>query len=435
MRRVIIAIRNGICAFIAITCVFDVLALSSQASDQIPGAKQTQPIVITHATVHTVSDTTMSDASVLFVDGVIKAVGAQVVVPKGTKEIDAKGAHVYPSIIDPLSIIGLKEVDSVRATVDSAETGELNPNVRAEVAFQPDSELIPVARANGVLLAGSAPEGGLVSGRSALMMMDGWTWEEMTLKANLGMHIHWPQGSDESGSGSELKTIEDLFEKSRRYGAVLNSNTPPDFDARLDAMQGVLKRDIPVIVHAIRANQIRSAIAFAKKYNLRVIIYGGYDALDCKELLLAHKVPIIVAGVYRIPARRDLPYDDGYSLPSRLHAAGIPFCISTGGRFSGSTLRNLPYHAATASAYGLDPAQALRAITLSTAEILGVADRVGALKPGLDATLFIADGDILETPTQVTHAFVQGRAVQLESRHTQLYKKYSTKYDRMETTK
>ena len=158
------------------------------------------------------------------------------------------------------------------------------------------------------------------------------------------------------------------------------------------------------------------------------MIYGGYEAMDCQELLIAEKVPVIVAGVYRLPTRRDLPYDDSYTLPARLHQAGISFCIATAGRFGGSTLRNLPYHAATASAYGLDPAVALRSITLSTAEILGAADRVGSLAQGLDATLFIADGDILETPTQVTHAFIQGRVVDLNSRHTQLYKKYSAKY-------
>ncbi|MGN6543974.1 MAG: amidohydrolase family protein, partial [Aureliella sp.] len=204
----------------------------------------------------------------------------------------------------------------------------------------------------------------------------------------------------------------------------------PKFDARLEALVPVLERTMPLIATAYLAPQIRSAVAFARQHNVRLIIYGGYDALDCQEVLLAEKVPVIVGGVYRLPTRRDQPYDDPYTLPSRLHKAGIAFCIATAGRFGGSTLRNLPYHAATAAAYGLDPEVALRSITLSTAEILSVADRVGSLAVGRDATLFIADGDILETPTQVTHAFIQGRPVDLGSRHTLLYEKYKAKYER-----
>ncbi len=343
-----------------------------------------------------------------------------------------------------MSNIGLTEIDSVRATIDSRETGNINPNVRAAAAFNPDSELIPVARANGILLATSAPDGGLIAGRSALMMLDGWTWEDMTLKPDVGMHVTWPRaaglggGGREGGPGGfgrgegagndELKQLSELLDQAERYRDAQQSAQPPKFDARLAALVPVIEGKMPFIVSANRAAQIRSAVAYAKDRQLKLVIYGGYDAMDCVELLRAEKVPIIVAGVYRLPTRRDLPYDDSYTLPARLHAAGISFCIATAGRFGGSTLRNLPYHAATAAAYGLDPAVAVRSITLSTAEILGAADRVGALAPGLDATLFIADGDILETPTQVTHAFIQGRAVDLNSRHTQLYKKYSAKY-------
>jgi imidazolonepropionase-like amidohydrolase len=254
------------------------------------------------------------------------------------------------------------------------------------------------------------------------------------------MQIAWPRiASTTAGRGEareaagdpELKVLEETFDQAERYRAGLQSPTPPPFDARLAALVPVLERKIPVVASAFRAPQIRSAVAFAKHRGLKLIIYGGYEALECQEILLAEKIPVIVAGVYRLPARRDLPYDDAYTLPARLAAAGIPFCIATAGRFGGSTLRNLPYHAATAAAYGLEPAAALRAITLSAAEIFGVQDRVGALAPGLDATLFIADDDILETPTQVTHAFMQGRAVDLSSKHTQLYKKYSQKYERM----
>ena len=403
-----------------------------RGSDQIPGARQQKPIAIVNATLHTVSGEVISAGTIVLRDGKIAELGTKIDVPKDATSIDAGGGHVYPGLIDPHSKIGLVEIDSVRATLDSNETGTINPNVRAAAAFNPDSELIPVARANGVLLAVSSPEGGSISGRAALMMLDGWTWEDMTLRADIGLEVTWPRSPVTRAEGradTELLALEKVFDQAERYRASLDSSAPAKFDARLAALVPVLERKVPLIVTAYRAAQIRSAVAFAKHRKLRLIIYGGYDALDCKEVLLAEKVPVIVAGVYRLPSRRDQPYDEAYSLPSRLKAAGIPFCIATAGRFGGSTIRNLPYHAATAAAYGLELSDALRAITLSTAEILGVAERVGALAPGLDATLFIADGDILETPTQVTHAFIQGRTVDLTSRHTQLYEKYRAKYE------
>lgn len=415
----IIRLLKSVC----VCACFAAVARSAQSSDQIPGSKQQKPIVITNAVVHTVSGNILQSAAVVIRDGKIAELGTNVTIPSDATRIDATGAHVYPGLIDPQSNIGLTEIDSVRATVDSRETGMINPNVRAAAAVNPDSELIPVARANGVLLAVSAPDGGMISGRSALMMMDGWTWEDMTLQADVGMQVTWPS------SESELKLLEATMDEATRYHVAMQSGSRPKFDARLAALMPVLERKIPIVVTAYRAPQIRSAVAFAKQRQLKLVIFGGYEALECRELLLVEKVPVIVAGVYRLPTRRDLPYDDAYTLPQRLHQAGIPFCIATSGRFGGSTLRNLPYHAATAAAHGLDPALALRSITLSTAEILGVDNRVGSLAPGLDATLFIADGDILETPTQVTHAFVQGRPVDLNSRHTQLYKKYRAKYE------
>lgn len=428
-------VRSGL--LVAFLCLSGNLN-SVIGSDQIPGAKQKKPIAIVNATLHTVSGEVIASGTIVFRDGRIAELGSDVTIPTDATRIDAAGGHVYPGLIDPLSNIGLTEIDSVRATLDSRETGNLNPNVRAAAAFNPDSELIPVTRANGVLLGVSAPDGGLISGRSALMMFDGWTWEDMTLKPDVGMHVNWPrsagasrEGGPGGGSGgdTELKILTQTFDQAERYRTAVRSASPPKFDARLAALLPVLERQVPLIVTATRAAQIRSAVAFAKQRQVRLVIYGGFEAIECQEILLAEKVPVIVAGVYRLPARRDLAYDDAYTLPSRLQAAGIPFCIATAGRFGGSTLRNLPYHAATAAAHGLDPEIALRSITLSTAEILGAADRVGSLAEGLDATLFIADGDILETPTQVTHAFIQGRAVDLSSRHTQLYRKYRVKYE------
>ena len=397
------------------------------ASDQIPGAPQKQPIAIVGATIHTVSGRAIENGTVVFDAGKITAVGKGAQVPEGAEVIRAEGKHVYPSLIDAHSDIGLVEVNSVRATIDSRETGNINPNVRAVAAFNPDSELIPVNRANGVLIALSAPAGGLVAGRSAVMMLDGWTWEDMTLKADAGMHVRWPRDP-----GKELKELDELLEQTARYVASRKVNAGAlAVDLRLESLARVLDGSLPMIVDATSVTQIESAVAFAEQRNLKLVIHGGYEAVHCAELLKKADVPVIVSGVYRTPSGRDHPYDEAYTLPKRLKEAGIKFCICSGGRFGASGLRNLPYHAATASAYGLSQDEALQAITLNAAQILGVADRVGAIASELDATLFIADGNILETETQVVQAFVQGRKVDLGNRHQQLYRKYSAKYDQL----
>ena len=409
------------CIILGANCEF------ALASDQIPGAPQKQPIAIVGATIHTVSGRVIENGTVAFVAGKITAVGKGAEVPEGADIIHAEGKHVYPSLIDASSDIGLVEVNSIRATIDSRETGNINPNVRAVAAFNPDSELIPVNRANGVLVALSAPTGGLVAGRSAVMMLDGWTWEDMTLQADAGMHVRWPRDA-----GRDLKGLDELFEQTARYVASREVNEASlQMDLRLESMARVLDGSLPMIVDATSLTQIESAVAFAKQRNLKLIIHGGYEAVHCAELLKKAEVPVIVSGVYRTPSGRDKPYDEAYTLPKRLKDAGVKFCICSGGRFGASGIRNLPYHAATASAYGLSQEEALKAITLNAAQILGVADRVGSIAFELDATLFIADGNILETETQVEHAFVQGRKVDLDNRHQQLYRKYSAKYDQL----
>ncbi len=395
------------------------------ASDQIPGAAQKKPIAIVGGTLHTISGNDIAGGTILLEAGRITQIGLQVALPVDVEIIPAEGKHIYPGLIEANSDIGLVEINSIRASIDSREIGNLNSNVRAAVAFNPDSELIPVARANGILSAVSAPSGGLVAGRSALMLLDGWTREDMLLKADAGLYIRWPATK---GGLEELTTF---FDQAQRYAAVGNLDTRPlddPRDLRLESMKGVLEGTVPIVVSVDELAQIQAAVSFQQRYSIRMIIAGGTDAVLCAELLKSHHIPVIVTAVYSNPARRHSPYDDPYTLPKRLQAAGIQYCISAGGRFGANGIRNLPYNAATAAAFGLTPQEALRAITLSPAEILGVSDRIGSLQIDRDATLFVADGDILETPTQVEMAFIQGRSVDLTSRHTQLYRKYTEKY-------
>ncbi len=395
--------------------------------DFVPGAPQIKPIAIVGATLHTISGDDLLDATLLFDAGKITHVGPGATLPRDIEVIQARGKHVYPGLIEANSDLGLVEINSIRATIDSRETGSFNPNVQAVVAFNPDSELIPVGRANGILTALTVPSGGLISGRSSLMYLDGWSRNDMTLKSDVAMHIRWPR------SPEDLKQLTEFFEQAQRYAEAI-AHPPSDSlqprDLRLESMIAVLKQEMPVIVAAEELDAIRSAIAFKRRFGLRLIIAGGTDACRCAELLKSESVPVIVTAVYSNPSRRHSAYDEAYTLPKRLHESGIAFCISAGGSFGANGIRNLPYNAATAAAYGLAEHEALRAITLSSAEILGVSERIGALQVGMDATLFLANGDILETPTQVEVAFIQGRRVDLHSRHTQLYEKYSEKYQR-----
>jgi imidazolonepropionase-like amidohydrolase len=426
--------------FFVVLLALIVLAPSLLAHPEVPGAPQKAPVAITGATLHPVSGPPV-EGTIVFDKGKIAAIGKDAEIPEGAEVLKLAGKHVYPGLFDALTDLGLVEINSIRATIDYRETGDLNPNTRAIVAVNPDSELIPVARSNGVLLALATPSGRLIPGRSAVIQLDGWTWEDLALKADAALHIEWPapprprraRQSEEEPAPSERDAIEQLhkaLDDARAYGAA--RQTDPNFprDARWEALQDVLAGKLPVVVHAEDLRQITAAVAFAEREKLRLIVAGGYDAPQCAALLKQHDVPVIVGGVYRVPLRRGDEYDAAYSLPARLKEAGIKFCISSQDRHGASSVRNLPYHAATAVAYGLSADDALRAITLAPAEIFGLADRVGSLEVGKDATLFVTDGDPLETPTQVSAAWIQGRQVELNDRHKRLYRKYEQKYER-----
>jgi len=432
-------------SLVAMTTLFLALALSTatNASPEIPGGPQQGPIALVGATVHPISRAAIESGTVLFEKGRITAVGTDVDLPQGTQKIDVTGRHVYPALFDAYSNMGLVEINSIRATRDATEGGQINPNVKTQVAVNPDSELIPVTRSNGVLLCLAAPSGGIISGQSAVLQLDGWTWEDLTLKSPVGMHVNWPRmapvsawwegksASEQIGQGrNSLDTLQQAFKDARAYLKAKASVTPHSHDSRWESMADLLEGRVPMIVVADEIQQIQSAVAFAERENVRLIIYGGYDAPLCAELLKKHEVPIIVGGVYRLPRRRHDAYDTAYTVPARLHAAGVEYCIAGAGRFGASNVRNLPYHAATAAAYGLSADEALKAITLRPAKIFGVDGEVGSLDPNKHATLIVTDGNPLETATHVEAAYIQGRKVDLNNRHRRLWHKYQERYRR-----
>jgi imidazolonepropionase-like amidohydrolase len=403
-----------------------------------------ETIALVGATVHPVSGPDLPGATVVMKDGKILAVGTGVVAPAGARVVTITGKHVYPGYLSADSVLGLTEIAAVAATNDYAEIGEINPNVRAEVALNPDSDLIPVARVNGVTSVHAIPRGGTIAGTSAVYHLDGWTYEDMTVRAPVGLHVRWPRMTPEQGpqvtqTDEEQKKARDLaieairkaFGEARAYEAARAAEGQTgiprhDRDVKWDAMRKALAGEIPVFFHATALSQIRAALRFADEEKLqKLVIVGGADAWRIADELVARNVAVITSAPANVPARRDAPYDEAFSLPAKLQAAGVRYCIGDNGQpDAAANARNLPYQAAQAAGFGLSREQALRAITLSAAEVLGVADALGSIDVGKSADLFVADGDPLEFSTRIEAVYIAGKAISMETRQTRLFEKY-----------
>ncbi|MBK8233328.1 MAG: amidohydrolase family protein [Candidatus Eisenbacteria bacterium] len=417
------------------------LILVSQAAaiTPIPPKPQARPLAIVGGTVFPVTGPPIENGTVVIENGRISAVTGRMSVPADAEVVDAKGLSVYPGFVSAHTVLGMTEVGSVRQSNDYEEVGALNPNARAMVVLNPDSELLPVARANGVLTALAVPRGGRLSGLSALFHLDGWTFEEMTILSPAALHLQWPaMGVNRApeakppveeqlaGRARTLAELDQLFADARAYWTARDAATGGaprvEFDPRWDAMGPVLAGKTPVVVHASDLRQIRAALDWADRQRVRLIIAGGYDAPEAAAELKAREVPVITQGLLAQPLRDWEPYDHAYTLPARLLAQEVTFCISTGGEAANE--RNLPYHAAMAWSYGLPHDEAMKAITLYPAQILGVGDRLGSLEVGKEGTVCLWDGDPLDIRSHVTRAFIEGREIDLETRHTRFYAKY-----------
>ncbi len=418
----------------------------------IPAPDQQKPILFSGATIHPASSAPFV-GSLLAVKGKITKIIKKeepLDVPEGTMVLKLEGKHLYPAMIAANTVIGLTEIRAVRATRDMIEPGPVNSNVRAQVAVNPDSELLPVTRSNGVLFALSVPKThGLIAGRSALMRMDGWTWEEMTAKASVGMHLSWPSvpDPDTARSAEEKKSLNDamkagkkklamlteVLEKSRAYDrAKTAGDASLKTDLRLEALIPVVQGKLPFFVHAHRLPDIIAAVQFCVRQQVQMVLVGGADAWRAAPLLKKHDIAVIVSPVNALPERRWEDYDTAMRNPHVLQTAGVRFCIAgRGSSMDAPHERNLPYQAARAASFGLPKEEALKSVTLYPAEILGVGDRLGSLEVGKDATLIITSGDPLEITTSVNAAFISGRPVDLANKHTRLYEKYREKYRRL----
>ena len=404
----------------------------------VPAADQSEPIAITGAVIHIGNGMIVNDGIITFDRGLITAVG---VAGGGINLvdhalIDVEGSHVYPGFVLPNSTLGLIEVNSVRATSDVLEEGDINASVRSAIAYNTDSEIIPANRFNGILTAQVAPQGGLISGSSTVFKLDGWNWEDAMLAEDVGLHLHWPsyvqrrrnsetglfETVDNENYEGQTQLLHSLFQDAQAYsGQLLNLN--------LLAMQPLFNGVTKLFIHADEAKQIISAIRFARSYGIQdIVLVGGADALSVKDFLLAQNVPVIYERIHELPQREWQDVDMPFKTPFLLHDAGIKVGIG-GGATSIDRQRNLPFFAGTAAAYGLNRETALAMITSVNADILGVADRVGTLEVGKDATLFISEGDALDMRTsQVLGAYIQGRDIDLYGTQQQLYERFRVKY-------
>ena len=396
---------------------------------------------IRNARIVTVSGADIENGTVVIRDGKIAAIGTAVDVPANARNIDARGLSVYPGMIDAGTSMGLVEIgQGATGTVDTAEVGDINPHAKAIIAINPHSAHIAVTRVDGVTNALSLPTGGLISGQGALINLLGTTPLEMAVVPQATLVINYPRASGGGGGGffgqqvnltealatanRQLEQIRKVLRDAEAYGKAQDayakdSKLPrPDQNLVLEALVPYVRGERPVIFRASRESEIRGVLKFADELKLKAIILGGEDAAKVASLLKEKNVPVILTGILDLPIREDDFYDSLYESAAKLREAGVPFCISSGD--GGPNVRNLPYYAGMAAAFGLSKADALKAVTLYPAQILNVADKLGSIEVGKIANLVVTDGDLLETRTHVRHLFIDGREVPLSSRHTDL---------------
>ncbi|OYW09197.1 MAG: hypothetical protein B7X34_07220 [Acidobacteriia bacterium 12-62-4] len=390
-------------------------------------------------TIHPISATEVPNAVLVVTGDRITDFGPKAAIPKGHKVIEAKGLHVYPGMIDSASVLGLSEIGSVRETQDIAELGDFNPQLRTMIAVNPGSEHIPVSRANGITASVVVPAGGFIGGQAAIMHLDGWTWEEMTVMPSAAMQMRLP--SQEAavtgralGTGrrpyaevkrryeEQMQQVRLFFEQARAYQA-RKANPVLGFkpDLRLEAMIPVLEGKTPMMIVAPKERAIRDALAFAEREKVKIILAGVREVDPFLAEIARKKIPVILPDLYQVPLEEDASIDEPLDLPAKLAQAGIQFAF---GSYNIERPRNLPFQAANAVGNGLAYDAALRALTLGAAEIWGIADRVGSIDKGKFADFILTDGDPLEPKTQIRQMWILGKPVSLENRHTKLYELY-----------
>jgi imidazolonepropionase-like amidohydrolase len=407
-------------------------------------------IAITHAKIFTLTGAPIEDGTVLIHDGKIAAVGAAVAIPAGAQVIDAKGLQVYPGLFDSVTQMGLSEISAVIATVDTTETGSFNPDVTATTAILPSSAHIPVTRASGITEVIAAPASGgfdsrnatnLVGGQASAVHLAGWTAEEMLISKRAAMVVDWPGIETRSFDFStftnkekpfadakkeydkQVNELADYVEQARHYALALQSSTGAGFqrDVKLEAMVPVVRGEMPLLIFADKARQIRDAVEFCDKQKLKIILAGATEAWKEKDLLRSKSVPVILRPPLGPPSDEDDAYDRLLTQPEELHAAGIKVAF---GSFDNSFARRLGQNAANAVAHGLPYEEGLKAVTLYPAQMFGLDAQLGTVETGKTANLIVTNGDPLDVTTDVRYLFIKGQLTSTDNKQKALYEKY-----------
>ncbi|GAC1394990.1 MAG: amidohydrolase [Sediminibacterium sp.] len=400
-------------------------------------------LYITNGTVHTGNGQVLENATIVVSNGKIEQIGTNITVPQdNAKLVDAKGKQVYPGLILPATDLGLKEIaNGVRGSNDYQELGDYNSNVRSIVAYNTDSKIINVLKANGILLAGITPEGGIISGSSSVVQLDAWNWEDAAYKMDAGLHLNMPSfiartsrrgfsaptGPQADPNKLALDKVEEIKTFFREAKAYSQENAHKATNLKLEAVKGLFDKKQKLFVHADQAKQMLLTIDFVKEFGFDVVIVGGSESYQLPELLKQNNIAVILGSEHALPAMEDDDVDQPYKTPAALQKAGVLFALND--THDESRYRNLMFNAGTAATYGLTKEEALQAITLSAARILGIDNRTGSLETGKDANIVISNGDLLDMKSSnVIHAFIQGREVSLDNKQKQLYDRYEYKY-------
>lgn len=417
--------------------------IGNSFAQQTPASKQTEAVTIVGATAHLGNGEIIENSLIIFEDGKITQVmdATETKMQYRGRIIEAEGKHVYPGFIAPNATLGLVEIDAVRATDDEDEIGSMLPHIRSIIAYNAESKIVESMRPNGVLMGQIVPRGGSISGTSSIVQFDAWNWEDAVIKEDDGLHINWPNsftrgrwwaGEDPGIKVSEdyqekILKLEEFFASAKAYLAGNNQKT----NLAYEAMKNVFTGDKRVYVHVNAKKEILDVIDFKKDQKLEhLVIVGGYEAHKAIEDLKENNIPVLVQRPHDTPNSDDHDYDFPYKLAGILHNQGVLVALESSGSMERMNTRNLPFYAGTTGAYGLGKEEALKLITSNTAKILGIDNMVGTLEKGKTATLFISEGDALDMRGNIlTHAFIQGRQVSLDTHQTELYERYKKKYE------
>lgn len=417
------------------------LGLMVQAQ-QTPAANQAATILIQGATLHIGDGSIIENGMIGIANGKIIEIGVT-----GSQQnsyettINANGQHVYPGFIAANSTVGMVEIDAIRPTNDLNEIGTFLPNIRTIIAYNAESKIVESLRPNGILTAQIVPTRGRIAGSSTIVQLDAWNWEDAGIRVDEGMHIYWPRtyrrGNRTKGEDPLVYDQKNYTKRTAELDQYLAEAKTYDPNATKEhlphaALKGTFNGTQKVYLHAKEKRQILDGISLLKRHGIdNIVLVGGDDAYLITSFLKEHDIPVIVSRPHRLPSTEDEDVKLPFKMAKLLLDAGLSISIDVSGRMERMNTRNLPFYAGSFAAYGVDKEKAVEMITLSAAKILGVDEQLGSLTVGKDATLFIAKGDALDMRTnQLSHAFIQGRALNLETHQTKLWKRYMEKFSR-----